>query len=401
MRAYEKSHPWITFTVDLTERVPPEIWLLLGEAHSKATHLIGTPLQPKVREEMRSVYLAKGALATVAIEGNTLSEEQVQLHLQGKLELPPSREYLQKAVDNVISLIGEVEGRTLGPQGPPAPVTVDELKGFNARILDGLPLGEDVVPGQVRSHGIKVGRYPGAPAEDCEFLLARLVGFVNEPLHGSNGFPQLALALVKAIAAHIHMAWIHPFGDGNGRVARMLELRMLLDAGLPETAAHLFANHYNLTRDQYYRYLDIAHQTGGDIHPFLTYALRGFIDGLREQIAMVKRQHMLVSWTNYVHECFKNTKPSPAQERRRRVALAVTRRAPNQEAAMESAEIPGLEPRLARSYAGKTAKTVNRDINALIDMDLVGRTGSLVWARMEEVMLDFTPAIRGGEDVQG
>jgi Fic/DOC family len=39
--------------------------------------------------------------------------------------------------------------------------------------------------------------------------------------------------LVKAILAHLYIAWIHPFGDGNGRAARLMELRILLEAGVP------------------------------------------------------------------------------------------------------------------------------------------------------------------------
>jgi hypothetical protein len=38
-------------------------------------------------------------LAATAIEGNTLSEAEVLRHLRGELELPPSRQYLEREIE--------------------------------------------------------------------------------------------------------------------------------------------------------------------------------------------------------------------------------------------------------------------------------------------------------------
>jgi Fic family protein len=61
------------------------------------------------------------------------------------------------------------------------------------------------------------------------------------------------MALMKAILTHLYIAWIHPFGDGNGRTARLAELQILLAAGMPMPASHLLSNHYNTTRTDLYR----------------------------------------------------------------------------------------------------------------------------------------------------
>lgn len=50
---------------------------MLGEAASKCEHIAGVPLRPSVAQELHRLYLAKGALATTAIEGNTLTENEV------------------------------------------------------------------------------------------------------------------------------------------------------------------------------------------------------------------------------------------------------------------------------------------------------------------------------------
>ena len=101
MRSFERSHPWIQFSLDL-RAAPAQLWIFLGEAASKCEHVAGVPLRPDTAERLHRLYLAKGLRATTAIEGNTLSEEEVLQHLEGKLNLPPSKEYLAKEIDNIL-----------------------------------------------------------------------------------------------------------------------------------------------------------------------------------------------------------------------------------------------------------------------------------------------------------
>src|SRR5688500_17920990 len=95
----EETHPWITF--DLRLPGAPEFWMLLGEAQSKCAHIRGVPLQAGTASALERIYLAKGIQATTAIEGNTLTENQVQDQLAGQLQLPPSQAYLAREVGNI------------------------------------------------------------------------------------------------------------------------------------------------------------------------------------------------------------------------------------------------------------------------------------------------------------
>jgi Fic family protein len=67
-------------------------------------------------------------------------------------------------------------------------------------------------------------------------------------------------------------------------------------------AAHLLSNHYNETRSEYYRQLDMASRSGGDVIPFIRYAMQGFVDGLRDQINLVRDQQLHVAWINFVYD---------------------------------------------------------------------------------------------------
>ena len=93
-------------------------------------------------------------------------------------------------------------------------------------------------------------------------------------------------------------------GDGNGRTARLLELAILLEAGLPQPTCHLLSNHYNQARPAYYRQLDRASKAQNGPYGFIAYALTGFVDGLQDQKRLIREHQWQVAWVHFVHESF-------------------------------------------------------------------------------------------------
>ncbi|MDY0274770.1 MAG: Fic family protein [Desulfomicrobium sp.] len=386
-RKYEDSHPWLKFVLDFST-FDHHIWMLLGEIQSKCDHLAGVPLMPDVAKDLHKLYLLKGALATTAIEGNTLTEEEARGHLDGTLKLPPSREYLGQEIDNVVSGCNEIAEHVL--LGTAGELSVEETLHFNAQILHGLTLEDGVVPGAFREHRVVVGRYGCAPPEDCPYLLRRLFDWLNTMDFSAMGQDRdIAFGVIKAIICHVYLVWIHPFGDGNGRTARLLEYKILLLLGIPQPACHLLSNHYNQTRTRYYQELDKTSKSGGDITSFLRYALQGLLDGFKEQLRIVREHQWDTAWVNYVHSQFKG-KNTPASTRRRHVVLELSSR-PDWSASIQ--DIPVLSRQLAREYAGMTDKCVTRDINTLVEMKLVRKSGGMVRV-CKETILAFLPARR-------
>ena len=386
-RTFEQTHPWLDFTLDL-RGAPHTLWLQLGEVQSKTEHIAGVPLLPSVQEQLHQLFLAKGVKATTAIEGNTLSEEQVKQHLAGELQLPPSKEYLKQEIENIIEACNEIGIRVLS--GESSGISVAELREFNRLVLRDLPVDEEVDPGEFRQHSVTVGRYRGAPWQDVEYLTGRLTDWLNTGFTPTQGFER-AFGVLKAIMAHLYIAWIHPFGDGNGRTARLVELEILLGVGIPTVAAHLLSNHYNHTRTEYYRQLDLAHRKGGDPIGFIEYALQGFVDGLKEQIGTVRDQQIMVHWVNFIHDVFRG-QDTAAGRRRRRLAIDLS----DADRPVPASGIRHLSTRLAEAYAGKTDKTVSRDLNELRKLKLIERSKKGYRAR-PELMLAFLPPARTDE----
>lgn len=360
--------------------------MLLGEARSKCEHLAGAPLKPDVAHHLYKVTLVKGALATTAIEGNTLTEEQATGILDGSYKAPPSRQYQEQEVRNLIDALQALHDRIAN--GEAVQLTTELIHEFNEQILKGTQLREDVVPGKRRTGSVVVGPYRAAPPQDCEYLLDKLVAWLNGPTF-TNDDPeiQFALILARAVYAHLYLAWIHPFGDGNGRTARLAEFVILAGSGkVPIPAAHLLSNHYNLTRDRYYRELALASRQART-QDFLSYAIEGFIDGIREAIAMVRIQQIEVAWINYVHERFASMPNTPASHRERSLVLSMPMGKP-----VPRDDLEGLTPKLAKLYAGSGPRVLSRDLNKLVKLGLIRRAQGGYIARADVVQA-FLPRI--------
>jgi len=80
------------------------------------------------------------------------------------------------------------------------------------------PMARVVVPGELRDHDVRVGNHVAPAPAELPALLERFSAAYNP-----ESFAKAADdALTVLGAAHHRLLWIHPFGDGNGRVARLM-----------------------------------------------------------------------------------------------------------------------------------------------------------------------------------
>ncbi len=381
-RKYTETHPWINFQANL-ESAPYRLWMLIGEAESKCQHIAGVPLRPDVATKLHEVYLCKGVHATTSIEGNTLSEKQVKEQIEGTLQLPASQKYLATEVQNVVDACNEIAKELLA--NPSVNLSPERICHFNGLVQRGLEVDEEGQPGEFRKHSVGVANYRGAPWEDCPYLVQRLCEWLSLELIPPDTEMTFAYILIKAILSHLYIAWIHPFNDGNGRTARLIEFQLLVQSGMVSLpAAHLLSNHYNKTRSRYYAELDRSSKAPDGVISFLVYAIQGFVDGLREQLNYIREQQLIVTWENYVHEQFRGG-DSPACNRQKHLVLDMP------DTPTPRKELTSLSPRIAREYARKGEKTLTRDLNALKSMGLILReSGGFVPNR--GVILAFLPA---------
>jgi len=173
--------------------------------------------------------------------------------------------------------------------------------------------------------------------------------------------------VIQAIVAHVYLEWIHPFGDGNGRTGRLLEFYILLRGGNPDIASHILSNHYNQTRSEYYHQIYNASNTR-DLTEFIEYALMGFRDGLDETLKIIQSSLMSMTWQKLIFDRFAKRKYTHKEvfNRQRNLMLEFP---PNQEFTID--EVSLINPMIAKTYGGLSERTLKRDLDELIKMELM------------------------------
>ncbi len=163
--------------------------------------------QPKLRRQNRIKTIA----GTLAIEGNTLSEEQVTAILDGKRVLGDALELAEvkgaiKAYKSVASL---------------DPFNLNDLLAAH-QFMMGDVLTE---PGIFRKTGVGIQKGDQvvhvAPPHD------RVMGLMNDLFGWVQG--STIHCLIKSSVFHYEFEFIHPFADGNGRMGRLWQTRLLAD----------------------------------------------------------------------------------------------------------------------------------------------------------------------------
>ncbi|ADK79890.1 Fic family protein [Sediminispirochaeta smaragdinae] len=322
MLQYHTNYEHLCFQERWT--ITKDIALLLGESIGIIHSITNTPILPEYRRKLLAVALIKGAQATTAIEGNTLTYEEIE-NIQSGGEVPPSKEYQKQEVRNVITALNTVL-RQLVFDKHIEYITPNLLKRFHEMIGRNIGMAFDATPGSFRKRNVIVGNYRPPSSESVPKLIDKLCVWIKKEFQFGES-QKIEDAIIQAIVTHLYIAWIHPFSDGNGRTARLVEFFILMRAGIPDIASHILSNHYNETRTMYYRQIEHATQTQ-DLTKFIFYALQGFRDGLVAVLEQIQESQLVVSWKSHIFDVFKNLKKnkqdlSSMNKRRRELILSL------------------------------------------------------------------------------
>lgn len=111
-----------------------------------------------------------------------------------------------------------------------------------------------LVPGQMRDHNVDVGRHTPPDHGALGEFMRRFADFYSDPNIPATG------RIVAAAAAHHRLAWIHPFADGNGRVARLQSQAAMIRSGLDTEGLWSLSRGFARARPAYYQHLQAADQ---------------------------------------------------------------------------------------------------------------------------------------------
>lgn len=194
---YSPPYQITAVCVDLVERI--------GECLGRISLAGTTPIAPRLRRESR----IQSVQASLHIEGNTLSLEQVTAVLDGKRVLGTPREIQE--VRNAFAAYEQLESLAPGKRA--------DLCHAHALLMHGLV----EAPGRLRSGSVGIRRgqevvHVAPPAELVPSLLNQLLVWLSK----SGVHP-----LIASSVFHYEFEFIHPFLDGNGRLGRLWQTLIL------------------------------------------------------------------------------------------------------------------------------------------------------------------------------
>ena len=174
----------------------------IGEVNAK--YLIKTNPTLRKHNQIRTIH------SSLKIEGNTISEAQITALLENKRVVGPEKDILE--VLNALEVYKKIN--TLKPEKEK-----DFLKAHQ------LLLNQLIEhPGKYRNKS--VGIMKGAKLEHIAPPFDNVPYLMNELFHYLTDKSELTL--IKSCVFHYETAFIHPFLDGNGRMARLWQTLILM-----------------------------------------------------------------------------------------------------------------------------------------------------------------------------
>jgi Fic family protein len=256
----------------------------LDQVNLKCTIFENLPLDPLHREWIRQRAWVRTVHGTTRIEGNTLSDFEVEQLLDNRA----SRALPRKDALEILGSRSALELADAIARDGTVPVDQAVIREIHRRVLDGQsPL---LTPGEYRRGENRVGGPDGEivfttpPSGDVPALMRALADW----LVADDGTP----APIRAALAHLEFVAIHPFNDGNGRTARALSRLMLVRGGYALDGLVSLDAWLDLRRSDYFAAIRASigqsYEPGYDATPFAAFFLRAIAGAADHVLARLR-----------------------------------------------------------------------------------------------------------------
>ena len=254
--------------------------LLLGKARA-----LGFGYQ----EEATLNTIIEDVIKSSEIEGEILNKEQVRSSIAKRLGINTAGSiYVERNVEGVVEMMLDAT------QNHDKIFTIDRLFSWQAAIFPtGFSGMHKIIAGNFRDDAKgamqvisgAVGRekvhYEAPPASAVLKEIADFIHFLNKE-------PEIDGLLVAAIA-HLWFVTIHPFEDGNGRIARALTDMLLAKAEKSSQRFYSMSAQIKLERKQYYDILEVTQKGSLDITNWLIWFLECLYSAINNSENTLKR----------------------------------------------------------------------------------------------------------------
>lgn len=250
---------------------------VLGELeHLRRLRLEGDTPAP-VFFQLKSIFHALESLGSARIEGNhTTLADYIDSRVEGTVD---STEQLLE-VANIERAMDYIE--KVMEHG--AALSEHMIRELHAMTVQELEREGDKTPGAYRRSGVRIAQSEHLPPDAIQVpaYMEELVSFVNRA-------DPPKYDLMKVALAHHRFGWIHPFGNGNGRVVRLVTYALLMKYGFNVNTGGRVLNPTAVfcnDREKYYSMLALADKgTAQGLEAWCGYVL----EGIRDELAKVDR----------------------------------------------------------------------------------------------------------------
>ena len=272
------------------------------EAYREAAlNLVLPPDWSRQLDELNRIRAVHG---TTALEGNPLSETAVGEQLRREAvcaALPNDESQEQRQVRNA-GLAQNWARERFHPGS--SPLQVSDILSMHRLLSEGSD-DRNNIPGRLRTHGVVVGTtdlggvHRGAPHEDLPRLMDGFVEFVASREFGAQH------PVVRALLAHFFLVTLHPFGDGNGRVSRLVEAGILFQGAYNVHGFYGLSNYFYRHGDEYKTLLQKSRRSQPfDLSEFVAFGIKGFRSELKGINNFIKTRMNRVMYRNALLRAF-------------------------------------------------------------------------------------------------
>lgn len=285
---YQVPDHWIKYEKDA-------IFEDLSNAKAAVLTLKAIPFQKRWVEALQKMQLKMEVAGTSQIEGADFAGNELESAMRAETaEELHTRS--QKQASGVLKAY-----RWIATVPDDMPVDGALMKTIHAMVVTDCD-DDHCAPGQLRRDlqnvTFGVPKHRGARGGDeCELAFQQLADEVQRQYRHHD-------PLIQALALHYHFGALHPFQDGNGRTARVLEALMLQRAGLKNSLFIAMSNYYYEEKRTYLQALADVRAQGSNLTTFIKFGLKGIALQATRLLNMIRHEVSKQLFRNLTHELF-------------------------------------------------------------------------------------------------
>ena len=242
----------------------------------------------KFSKEARAEILIEEAVKTAAIEGQDLHRDSVRSSVARRLGLPTAGlPTTERAIDGLVDVMLDATAnynepltpeRLMGWQAALFPTAYSGLRKIRAGQWRGPELMQ-VVSGPIGKEKV---HFEALPADRVDREIRDFIQWWEKESKNTEG-------LLRAAIAHFWFVTIHPFEDGNGRIARAITDMALAQDEKLSSRFYSLSTRIMAERDEYYRVLERCQKGDGNITDWLLWFLECFERALEHSERLIAK----------------------------------------------------------------------------------------------------------------